>query len=315
MFRPAPVAEIIRPIAGSKGYYSKGSFGTIQIQEVAVPIFKLHHIVIVPEKDITVEVKSAYPLLGAVISLRNTFRFTDITDLPDLEIPENRYNILYAPSLDDKMVFKKDGEYHLLIIHFSEKYVKKYFTFFPALNLFAGEVVQNNHAALTQGSFSIPKETSQLLHRLFDQAALPAKRELPFLYTNLVNDIMYQLLKQAAHPEPEQDSHTIKLHKAKDFAENNYRREYTIPQIASEIGMSVSGLKSGFKVYFGKGILEWMEDKRIAEAKEMLKKTEMRINEMAAALGYKRSSSFTAAFKKKTGMSPTKWRDSKSSKG
>ncbi len=307
-FIPCRMAEIINPIVASNAGLVTSSFGRLQLQEVDAHYFKFLHVVALPERDIIAEITSAVPLLAAIISLQNNFSISSIPGIPNIEIERNKYTIVHAPAFSGTMPFKKGEEYHFLFIHFSEKYVNEFFKYFPPLNDFVCEVRMKAPSILLTHPFSVSNEVQRLIHHLFHMEGI-SSRELPFYYQNLANEILFQLLKLAAHPELEQIDGPAKLNRARDFAEHNYKRELTIDQIASEIGMSVSSLKNGFKKQFGKGILKWMEDKRMTEAQELLDRKEMRIKEIANALGYVRSSSFSTAFKKRNGMSPIEYRN------
>ncbi|GEN23233.1 hypothetical protein HCU01_11820 [Halomonas cupida] len=52
----------------------------------------------------------------------------------------------------------------------------------------------------------------------------------------------------------------------------------------------------------------WLRQRRLDRAKSMLRDTKMGIATIAEELGYGSHTAFTAAFKRMTGTSPSRWR-------
>lgn len=65
-----------------------------------------------------------------------------------------------------------------------------------------------------------------------------------------------------------------------------------------------------FKKYKGISCINYMIQKRIDEAKTLLKTTNLSINEISNILGFSSQSYFTQAFRKSTNMSPSKFKNS-----
>ncbi len=79
--------------------------------------------------------------------------------------------------------------------------------------------------------------------------------------------------------------------------------------LASEFGYSLQYLSLYIKRETRVGFSEYITRKRIEKAKEMLRKTEMTVKEIAEECGYSYSNYFIKVFSKKTGMTPQEWRE------
>lgn len=81
----------------------------------------------------------------------------------------------------------------------------------------------------------------------------------------------------------------------------------TLDKISSRAGFSKYHFDRVFKKYTGITYYEYLSSKRIYNAKELLE-AGMPISEIAAKTGFKSLTSFSRAFKKNTGISPSEYR-------
>lgn len=90
---------------------------------------------------------------------------------------------------------------------------------------------------------------------------------------------------------------------AKTLIEADIRHHYTIHELARRLNIGEKRLKIAFKRYHQKGIFEYLQNRRMELAKNMLT-TGATSKEIAHQLGYKNAGSFSRAYKKHTGHSP-----------
>ncbi len=84
----------------------------------------------------------------------------------------------------------------------------------------------------------------------------------------------------------------------------------TVQYIANTLNVSRSYLSSLLKVLTGKNTQQHIHDKLIELAKEKLSTTGLSVSEIAYALGFEHSQSFSKLFKNKTSLSPLEFRAS-----
>lgn len=87
------------------------------------------------------------------------------------------------------------------------------------------------------------------------------------------------------------------------FAEN-----LSLQSIASELYVGKTKLCEVFRQQIGSCVAEYLRDRRMGEACMLLETTDMKAAEIADAVGYAHQSSFTVAFRKAYGCSPSQWR-------
>ncbi|MBB6736088.1 helix-turn-helix domain-containing protein, partial [Cohnella zeiphila] len=114
----------------------------------------------------------------------------------------------------------------------------------------------------------------------------------------------YELLALMAESLDRQK--TAAVERAMRLLERSFREELTVGSLAKEAGMSRFHFMRLFKERYGKGALEMLQERRIREAKRLLR-DEVRptVRDVACRVGYKNESYFSTLFKKQTGMAPT----------
>jgi len=79
-------------------------------------------------------------------------------------------------------------------------------------------------------------------------------------------------------------------------------------QLARKLNVSVGHAKNVFKKCTGITIFDYLFEKRMNEAKRLLKDTDLHIYEIAAKLGYKSKAYFSTSFQKQFGVNPNDYR-------
>ena len=85
----------------------------------------------------------------------------------------------------------------------------------------------------------------------------------------------------------------------------------TIEQLSRKALVNSHTLQDCFKSIYGKTIFDFVQELRIARAKELLRTTNLPIQEVATLCGYREQSNFSFAFKKTEGVGPGLWRKGK----
>ena len=101
----------------------------------------------------------------------------------------------------------------------------------------------------------------------------------------------------------------MRIAQIKSFVNCNYMHKISIDEIASHIGMSRSSFCSFFKRETGQTFTEYLNEKRIELACELLENKEMNINEVGQAVGIPDTPYFCRFFKTIKGVTPTEYRN------
>ena len=100
------------------------------------------------------------------------------------------------------------------------------------------------------------------------------------------------------------------ISKATDYIDKNLDTPLSVKQLCSDLYVSKNYLYESFEGYFGKTVNEYITDRRIALAKELLHKSQTSVTEAAEAVGIYNYTYFSKLFKKKTGMTPSEYKKS-----
>jgi Response regulator containing CheY-like receiver domain and AraC-type DNA-binding domain len=96
---------------------------------------------------------------------------------------------------------------------------------------------------------------------------------------------------------------------AKEYIENNYwDSELSVQKMALKNNVNASYLSRTFKAEMSVNITDYIAKMRMQKALELLNNTDLKIYEIAAAVGYKSQHYFSFAFKHVLGISPIEYR-------
>lgn len=99
------------------------------------------------------------------------------------------------------------------------------------------------------------------------------------------------------------------LNQAIEFIDAHFKEEsLSLDRVAKKVNISPNYFSAIFSQEVGLTFIEYLTGKRIDEAKQMLRQTDMRSGEIALAVGYKDPHYFSFVFRKVTGCSPSEYR-------
>lgn len=96
-----------------------------------------------------------------------------------------------------------------------------------------------------------------------------------------------------------------KLYNAKNIISNNIATPPSLNELSKMIGLNNNKLKKNFKELFGVPVFKYLQNERLEKAQELLRNSEMNIQEVSWHVGYESVSSFSNAFLKKFGFRPS----------
>ncbi len=141
---------------------------------------------------------------------------------------------------------------------------------------------------------------------------LDGRRRRIFLQSKAL-EIVCQALEAFDQTECFQSPEATKLTargvvKAQRFLESNYVSPPSLEALAVEVGLSRSALCTGFRQIFGQSVFDYVQDLRMQRALALLSEGDDPITQIAYAVGYNRSSSFSVAVHRHFGTTPSKLR-------
>lgn len=113
--------------------------------------------------------------------------------------------------------------------------------------------------------------------------------------------------KHGKCPFLQSDINAQKIRHAKEIILAQYDKPALLEELAKEVGLNTSQLKSGFKRMYGNSIHKYLIAYRLTQAQYILQMGLHRVNEVGFQVGYENTSYFIAAFKKEFGLTPKKY--------
>lgn len=113
---------------------------------------------------------------------------------------------------------------------------------------------------------------------------------------------------QIEQPSVNGKNYHEKVQEVKRIIEQDLSKNYTISDLAKEVGTNEQYIKKYFKQYFGKTVMNYVTGAKMEYAKRLIMTGEYRIADVAQMVGYKHSTHFTTAFKKYFGFVPNSLR-------
>jgi len=94
-----------------------------------------------------------------------------------------------------------------------------------------------------------------------------------------------------------------------DYIERNIKKGISLEDVANHVNISTYYLSKIFKKEMGVNFITYITDRKMELAKEMLATTDVPVLNIALDLAYNEANYFSKAFKKKTGYTPSEYRE------
>ncbi len=100
------------------------------------------------------------------------------------------------------------------------------------------------------------------------------------------------------------EPHKIDLEK---FMLSNFHFNVPVEKFAQLTGRSLAGFKRDFQKTFDRSPRQWLQERRLTEARHLIEKKNKKPSAIYLDLGFESLSHFSHSFKKKFGKAPTEW--------
>ncbi len=175
-----------------------------------------------------------------------------------------------------------------------------------------GNPIPYLHSTYTQNhgfvhTFSVGSTIPFVIRNFFDQISIK-KSDTSFLYSKFILDIILELFienKRLAEDNLNKPDYLIQI---KQNFENCYEKKYTLDSLEQEYHISKYQICREFTAQFGTSPIQYLNQTRIAIAKDALIYTDKRINEIGRMIGLENTNLFIRLFKKQTGVTPLVFR-------
>lgn len=132
-------------------------------------------------------------------------------------------------------------------------------------------------------------------------------------YKNIIQPAFMELCSHMYEQKRNKNS-KIRMEVMEYISLNYSKRDFSLTMLADRFGFSEVYASQWFKVQTQENFSSFLEKTRITKAKELLLKTDERIQDIAIMVGYQSSNSFCRAFKRVTNTNAGDYREARQSK-
>ena len=93
-----------------------------------------------------------------------------------------------------------------------------------------------------------------------------------------------------------------------EFIEEHYREPISLATIAAAVGLTPGHLTTVVRRKTGRSVQRWITERRMADARRLLRETDLTIELVAAHVGYRQPSFFIKHFRRDHNVTPASWR-------
>ena len=163
-------------------------------------------------------------------------------------------------------------------------------------------------AELTQELSLYIKLFKEVCKKKEKEAETIRDRKLQSLMELICLELVSSVFGKSRMRKEEQWQYQQGLYSVAAYMNEHYREKLNIETLAGMAGLSKNYFISSFKKFMGEPPLSYLVKLRISYAKIMLEYGEESISEVARQCGFRRANTFSAIFKKETGVSPSEYR-------
>lgn len=178
---------------------------------------------------------------------------------------------------------------------------------------FSGSNTQNFYEHIvrrSQAVFPLPSK-SAVKGKLEQLINLHRKQKRPFEadVSSYLHSMLCELLFISSDNVTKDNMRNPSIEKALRYIRKHYREPIEVLDVARKVNLSLHHFSRLFKLNVGYSPHEYIVLLKLNEAKNLLKSTELSVEQVAFTVGYEYATSFTAVFTRKVGITPKKFRD------
>lgn len=150
---------------------------------------------------------------------------------------------------------------------------------------------------------------AQLLERIGETEGIPDMHAL--LSVQRMREWAVSLCRKLSSDNTEdiRSSRALVISQVKDFIHEHLSEDVSLHILADRVNLHPVYLSKVFKLETSEGLKEYLHRVRMEKAVHLLKKSDAKIYEITAAVGYLNTPYFIKVFKKEFGMTPQEYRD------
>lgn len=219
---------------------------------------------------------------------------------------QHSHNIIYVPGVKGQLHARQG--FRMMEINMQPFVFEKYLEGSDLHKSFLLGMRHQNPALMASHNLPITPDMMRLINEIMDCTLTGLYKRL-YLEARVIELLLLQLEQFAAHDCKVfcnlKSTDIEKMHHARQIIKDRLHNPCSLIDLAKLIGTNEFTLKKGFKEVFGTTVFGMVADQRLQQAKEQLLAGTKNIAEISYDAGYKNPTHFSAAFKRKFGVSPS----------
>ena len=204
--------------------------------------------------------------------------------------------VIYRPKEPQRYVYYGTEQTEVYWVHFTGGNVTNILRFYG--------ITDDMRVISTGASFEYTRIFKQMIQEL-----QRCQTHYPDLLTLLLLELLIRIERQIGREHRPKDAYlNAEMELAIQHFSDHYSDEINIEEYALSRGMSVSWFIRSFRQYVHTTPMQYLVERRMANAQMLLETTSYNIAEISTLVGYDNPLYFSRIFKKQKGMSPTEYR-------
>lgn len=223
-----------------------------------------------------------------------------IISIKDYHLKELKYHLDVLDEWEELLTHaKKDELVHKIFLWIDNRVLHNQMNQ-KVLNYFIADVMQMVYTVL--------KDRQIEAHKLFENEKFELIRKKSLRSVEAMKRFAGHLIETACGYLQLVDQSQTVIDKVTDYIGGHLDEDITRESIGKIVFLNSDYLSRLFKKETGKSLCEYLLDKRMEKAKELLVKSDLPINMVALEVGYGNFAYFTKMFHKEAGVTPTEYR-------
>ena len=322
--QPVLYSEAVSPVfkkyalPGARALAGQGLFGYFLLQELPVceaTVSVWYNNYLLKQEEIFSH-NSYEHNLGLHFALSNHFSCIQANGETQT-LHQGHFNLYYHPHLKNCVTMHPGRIYSLFSIYFPHAFIEKWVPYSPALSLFTQRVQKKQPAVLCDFEQVTTVQMGKVIHEILDSSFAEAR--LPYYISLKINELFIMVLdKVNHHPSTRQQrlhrEDVARFMELKEVLLKSVDHPLSLKDLSRQFGLNVKKIKTGFKLLYEKSPFDLLLVTRMEKAKELLRDTDLPIDDIGESVGYDNRHSFSKAFKKYAGQPPASYRKYKDEK-
>jgi len=299
-------------IPGARAIAGQGAFGNFLFQELPVmdtgtSVWYNNYVL---QQEEVFSHRSLAPNLSLHFALSNHFSCNDDIGLSP-RLHQGHFNLYYQPYVKNQVCMTPGRIYSLFSVYFSAVFLERWVPACPALAKLLQKAYQSEPAVLCPCNQVTSVEMGKTIHEILGTHSFTIG--LPYYTSVKINELFFMVVDKVNHcPSTTQR----RLHRGdvqrfsemKEVLLKSMDRPLSLKQLSRQFGINVKKIKEVFKLLYEKSPFDFLLATRMEKAKELLRGTNLSIEDIGENVGYDNRHSFSKAFRKYAGQPPASYR-------